>query len=99
MKITRPDLAALAVCALTVIGIVVLTALHNPVPDVVPTIALISLSAGVGIASQPVFTSGASQAVSEAAAAAVTPTLPAYVPAPAPAPAVEQQPAVAALVR
>lgn len=74
MKITRPDLAALAICALALVGIIVLAALHVPAPEILTTAALISLSAGVGIATQTVTTATAPEAVS----------VPVAAPAPAP---------------
>ncbi len=83
MKITRPDLAAMAVCIIAVIGLVVLSAIHGPIPDVLPTIALIALSAGVGVATQTVTTLSPPQALSEPV------TVPAVIPAQPTAPALE----------
>lgn len=70
MRITRPDLAALAVCVVALVGIIMLTALHDPVPSIVNDVALIALSAGVGIATQSVTSTPASPELTEPVAAA-----------------------------
>lgn len=85
MRITRPDLAALAVCIVAVLGIIGLTALHDSVPSILTDIALISLSAGVGIATQAITPTATPEAVSEhvAAPAPVTEAAPVFIPGPA----------------
>ena len=44
----RADLAAFAVAALTIVGIILLSALGQPVPEVLVTVALVSVGAGSG---------------------------------------------------
>jgi hypothetical protein len=73
---TRPDLAALAFCALVVTGVVVLAALHVDVPDFLPAVGM--FVAGVG--------GGAALNASPAAAATARPAPLLDVPAPRPAP-------------
>lgn len=50
MKIPRPDLATLAVCAIALVGIILLAALRIPVPPVLEYVALGALTGGAGIA-------------------------------------------------
>jgi hypothetical protein len=50
VKIPRPDLAALALCALALVGIILLAALRIPVPEVLTFVALGALTGGAGIA-------------------------------------------------
>lgn len=75
MKITRPDLAALAICAIGLVGIIVLSGLHVAVPEILTTVVLISLSAGVGIATQSVTSATAPAVASEPVAAAPAPVI------------------------
>lgn len=49
-KLARPDLAAGALCSLCVIGIVLLAALHLPIPDVLTFLAMGALGIGGGTA-------------------------------------------------
>jgi hypothetical protein len=81
VKITRPDLAALAICAIALVGIVVLSAMHTATPEILTTVALISLSAGVGIATQTVTPATVPAAVSEPVAAAEAVPAPVVIPA------------------
>jgi hypothetical protein len=48
VKVTRPDLAAGVLCALCVAGIVLLAALHLPIPEVLPFLAVGALGVGGG---------------------------------------------------
>lgn len=50
MKVSRPDLAAGALCALCVVGIVLLAALHIGIPDVLTFVAIGALGVGGGTA-------------------------------------------------
>ena len=94
MKIARPDLAALGLCALIVVGIVVLSAFGVPVPDVLPYLATAALSAGAGlslngpIGTETVRTSSSTQSAPAPAPRASLP--------PRPAPVIPEQPAAAA---
>jgi hypothetical protein len=86
VKPSRPDLAALALCGLVVVGIVALAALHVGIPDVLPYLAVAALSAGAGVA----VSGGVAQVLFNSAGSSTAPApSPARVPAPAPAPAVE----------
>jgi Na+/H+-dicarboxylate symporter len=71
VKVTRPDLAAGVLCALCVVGIVLLAALHLPIPEVLPFLAVGALGVGGGAS----FPGGGTPAPA-----------PALEPAPAPAP-------------
>lgn len=88
MRITRPDLAALGLCAILVVAITVLAALHVPVPDVLPYLATGALSAGAGLGLN-VGTSSSTSTTSSAPAEPVT------VPAQPSAPVLEQAAPVA----
>jgi hypothetical protein len=48
-KLPRPDLAALYLCALVVVAMTALAVAHVAIPNVMPYLALASLSAGAGI--------------------------------------------------
>jgi hypothetical protein len=49
LKLPRPDLAALGLCALLAVGIIVLAVLRQPIPDVLTYLATAALSAGAGL--------------------------------------------------
>lgn len=75
VKIPRPDLAMVGLCALSVIAIVVCKLLHVEPPPVLDFVATTSLGGGAGIATQRAVSSLPSQ-----------PSSPAAAPAPRPAP-------------
>lgn len=50
MKIPRPDLATLAVCAICLVGIILLAALRIPIPEVLQFVAYGALTGATGIA-------------------------------------------------
>ena len=83
---TRPDLAALAVVALALVGIVVLAALNVPVPPVLELTATTALGIGGGVALQAATTAQApaQEDLPSGAARAAGPA--ANLPAPAPQP-------------
>lgn len=74
-SIPRPDLASLALCAVAVVGIVVLVALRQPVPDVLTYVVAGALGVGGGTA------------LNTGRPAVPADPSPASFPAPAPAPA------------
>jgi hypothetical protein len=49
LKLPRPDLAALGLCALLAVGIIVCYLMRGTVPDVLPYLATAALSAGAGL--------------------------------------------------
>lgn len=49
----RPDLAAYALAALCVIGIIVLAALRVAVPEILPYLAVFALGGGAGLSIAP----------------------------------------------
>jgi hypothetical protein len=77
-KVTRPDLAAGALSAVCVVGIVVLAVLHQPIPEVLTYLAVGALGVGGGAALP-----GAGTVPAAEPAAPASRALPA-VPAPAP---------------
>lgn len=87
MKTARTDLAALIIVAIAIAAITLLTLQHQPVPEIMSTVALVALGIGGGIA-----VPNRASADPVAAVAAAVESAP-LVPAPAPAPAVERLPA------
>lgn len=69
----RTDLAALVVVVVALVAIVVLTLEHQPVPEILSTVALVALGIGGGIA---IPTRGSGEAAATAAAAAVLENIP-----------------------
>jgi len=78
---TRPDLAALALCAVAVAGIVVLTLLGKAVPDVLTLIASTALGVGGG-AALPLGSSSSRSSAAAPAPADVDPGIRTTLPAP-----------------
>lgn len=96
MKLTRPDLAAYVVVVVCLVGIVVCTALHVPVPDFLQFAGTTALGVGGGVALQTA-TNGA-PAADPAPAPAPAP-LPVAAPLAAPAPAWATDPAATGVMR
>lgn len=84
----RPDLAALAFCALVVTGVVVLAALHVAVPDFLPAVGMFVAGVGGGAAlNSATTTTTTAPAAAPADVPAAAPAIPAQQIAPATDPA------------
>jgi len=73
VKTARPDLPAYALCALAVLGIVILSLFRVAVPDVLPLLASGSLVGGAGISlNTPSASDGTAQRIESALASLET---------------------------
>jgi hypothetical protein len=93
VKIPRPDLAALGLCAIALLGIILLAALRIPVPEVLTFVALGALTGGAGIALNT--PNGRETLPRSSTPAAATPPTP----APARAPYPQPEPALNGVVK
>lgn len=83
-KLPRPDLATLVVCAIALVGIILLAALRIPVPSVLEFVALGALTGGAGIALN---TPNGKETLPRGSTSSPAPAARAASPAPAPRPA------------
>jgi hypothetical protein len=90
VKIPRPDLAMVALCALSLAGIVACTLLGVTPPPVLEFVAMTALGAGGGIAVQQQPKAAAQEDLPSRAARAAAPA--ANLPAPAPQPLTAEPP-------